>query len=234
MKDSQPWWVAKDVCDVLEITNSRDALKRLDDDEKGVGNTDTLGGVQSVQIVNEPGLYSLVLRSTKPEAKAFKRWITHEIIPAIRTTGSYVTPTANKFVEFDEGIARLQQLLSTVGIVAGKVVEQDTRLTLVENKVEGIESAMLAAREATVAPLTVVPGTLRDEVRIAVDTLVALTGLSHHDAWTRVYREFEQRAHVRLSAHQKNKENKIDCVERLGKLYQLQAVAANLVQKAQA
>lgn len=88
-KDGQPWWVAKDVCDVLEIKNSRDALGRLDEDEKGVASTDTLGGTQQVQVVNESGLYSLVLSSRKPEAKQFKRWITHEVIPAIRKTGTY-------------------------------------------------------------------------------------------------------------------------------------------------
>ncbi|MCY9511319.1 Bro-N domain-containing protein, partial [Paenibacillus larvae] len=89
MKDGHPWWVAKDVCDVLEIRNSRDALGRLDDDEKGVVLTDTLGGAQQLQVVNESGLYSLVLSSRKPESKKFKRWVTHEVLPAIRQTGTY-------------------------------------------------------------------------------------------------------------------------------------------------
>lgn len=87
--DGEPWFVAADVCRAIEIANSRDAVAKLDDDEKGVGSTDTLGGKQKMQIVNEPGLYSLVLGSRKPEAKAFKRWITHEVLPAIRKTGSY-------------------------------------------------------------------------------------------------------------------------------------------------
>ena len=76
--DGEPWFVAVDVCKALQIANSRDALTRIDDDEKGVVLTDTLGGKQEVTIVNEPGLYTLVLSSRKPEAKAFKRWITHE------------------------------------------------------------------------------------------------------------------------------------------------------------
>lgn len=90
--DGEPWFVAADVCRALEISNSRDAVARLDDDEKGVGSTDTLGGKQGMQIINEPGLYTLVLGSRKPEAKAFKRWVTHEVLPAIRKTGSYKTP----------------------------------------------------------------------------------------------------------------------------------------------
>ncbi|MEI3453359.1 MAG: Bro-N domain-containing protein [Bilophila wadsworthia] len=70
-----PWFVGKDVCDCLEIGNSRDAAASLDDDEKGVALIDTPGGKQEMSIISEPGLYSLVLRSRKPEAKAFKRWI---------------------------------------------------------------------------------------------------------------------------------------------------------------
>ena len=89
-RDGEPWFVAKDVCTALGVANSRDALARLDDDEKGVGLTDTLGGAQEMTIINEPGLYTLVLSSRKPEARAFKRWITHEVIPAIRRTGGYM------------------------------------------------------------------------------------------------------------------------------------------------
>lgn len=91
MKNNEPWFVAADVCRALEIRNNRDALTKLDNDEKGVALTDTPGGQQEMSIVNEPGLYSLVLGSRKPEAKAFKRWITHEIIPAIRKHGGYLT-----------------------------------------------------------------------------------------------------------------------------------------------
>lgn len=89
--DGEPWFVAADVCRALEISNSRDAVARLDDDEKGVGSTDTLGGKQGMQIINEPGLYTLVLGSRKPEAKAFKRWVTHEVLPSIRKHGAYLT-----------------------------------------------------------------------------------------------------------------------------------------------
>ena len=92
MKDGEPWFVAADVCRALEIANNRDALTRLEQDEKGVALTDTPGGAQEVTIVNEPGLYALVLGSRKPEAKAFKRWVTHEVIPSIRKTGAYMTP----------------------------------------------------------------------------------------------------------------------------------------------
>lgn len=90
IKDGEPWWVAKDVCDILEINNSRQAITRLDEDEKNtVIINDGTSGNPNKTIINEPGLYTLILTSRKPEAKEFKRWITHEVIPSIRKTGKY-------------------------------------------------------------------------------------------------------------------------------------------------
>lgn len=86
--DGEPWWVAKDVCDVLGIANPSDALERLDDDERSRFN---LGRQGEANVVNEPGLFSLILGSRKPEAKAFKRWVTHEVLPSLRRNGFYVT-----------------------------------------------------------------------------------------------------------------------------------------------
>jgi len=89
LRDGDPWFVAADVCAALGITRTSDGLERLDDDEKGAGSVRTPGGPQQMAIVNESGLYSLVLGSRKPEAKAFKRWVTHEVLPAVRKTGRY-------------------------------------------------------------------------------------------------------------------------------------------------
>lgn len=106
--NGEPWFVAVDVCKALEIQNNRDAISRLDADEKGVASTDTLGGKQELTIVNEPGLYALVLGSRKPEAKAFKRWITHEVIPTIRKHGAYMTPeTIEKVLSDPDTIIKL-------------------------------------------------------------------------------------------------------------------------------
>lgn len=89
--NDEPAFIANDLCAVLDIGNSRQALSYLDDDEKGVTTNDTLGGVQRMAYVTESGMYSLVLRSRKPEAKAFKRWVTHEVLPSIRKHGMYAT-----------------------------------------------------------------------------------------------------------------------------------------------
>ncbi|MCI8868868.1 MAG: phage repressor protein/antirepressor Ant [Anaerotignum sp.] len=91
-KDGEPWWVLKDVCEVLGIGNSRMTYERLEEDEKGVSLIDTLGGKQQMQVINESGLYNVIIRSDKPEAKPFRKWITSEVLPSIRRHGAYMTP----------------------------------------------------------------------------------------------------------------------------------------------
>ena len=90
-EDGEPWFVAKDVCEALALSNTGQAIAGLDEDEKGsIIINDGTPGNPSKAIVSEPGLYSLVMKSRKPEAKAFKRWVTHEVLPAIRRTGGYM------------------------------------------------------------------------------------------------------------------------------------------------
>lgn len=89
MIDGAPVFVTTDLCSILGIHNASDAASSLDDEEKGIATVDTPGGPQVMGVVTESGLYSLILRSRKPEAKAFKRWITRDVIPSIRKTGSY-------------------------------------------------------------------------------------------------------------------------------------------------
>lgn len=89
LQDNEPWFVAKDVCECLEINNSRQALSRLDADEKADVILNDGSQNRNMNTVNEYGLYSLVLSSRKPEAKEFKRWIAHDVLPTLRRTGSY-------------------------------------------------------------------------------------------------------------------------------------------------
>jgi len=88
-KNGEVWFVAADACAVLEIGNTTDAVNRLDDDEKGVDSIETLGGPQKLNIVSESGLYSLIFTSRKPEAKAFRRWVTGVVLPTLRRTGQF-------------------------------------------------------------------------------------------------------------------------------------------------
>lgn len=87
--NNEPWFVAKDVCEVLGISKYRDAIAKLDDDEGRPVEVDTLGGIQKMAGINESGLYALVLQSRKPEAKSFRKWVTSEVLPSIRKKGYY-------------------------------------------------------------------------------------------------------------------------------------------------
>ena len=109
--DGEPWFVAADVCHALDIGNPSDALNRLDDDERTLVSIEGASNGKPVNGVNEPGLYSLVLGSRKPEAKAFKRWITHEVIPAIRKTGGYHVPQSPA-EQMAQGLLAAQKLLA--------------------------------------------------------------------------------------------------------------------------
>lgn len=106
-QNGEPWFVAADICRVLEISNPSMAIDRLDDDERAKFN---LGRQGMGYAINKPGLYALVLGSRKPEAKAFKRWITHEVLPTIEKHGMYATPdTVEKILEDPDTIIRILQ-----------------------------------------------------------------------------------------------------------------------------
>lgn len=106
MKDGEPWFVASDVCESLELSNPTVSINRLDGDERAKFN---LGRQGEANIVNEYGLYNLILGSRKPEAKKFKRWITHEVLPSIRKTGSYRVSTLEQ--QMAQGLLAAQKLL---------------------------------------------------------------------------------------------------------------------------
>ena len=90
--NGEPWFVLKDVCEVLGISKYRDVAERLDDDERAPVRVDTLGGAQEMTAVNESGLYNVILRSDKPEAKPFRKWVTGTVLPSLRKHGAYMTP----------------------------------------------------------------------------------------------------------------------------------------------
>lgn len=91
LQDGEPWFVAADVCQILGIINISQAVSRLDDDERGICTTDTLGGQQDVLIVSESGLYALIFESRKPEARKFRKWVTGTVLPELRKHGYYGT-----------------------------------------------------------------------------------------------------------------------------------------------
>ena len=151
--DGEPWFVAVDVCKALEIGNPTDATRRLDADERTLVSIEGTNNGLPVNAVNEPGLYTLILGSRKPEAKAFKRWITHEVIPSIRKHRAYispnaeavqVTPTIEQYIASARIIAtcRADRLRMVIGLLdkAGISMPMDTSTNF---KVERVNTAVL-------------------------------------------------------------------------------------------
>jgi len=126
--NGDPWFVAADICAALDI--STEQIRRLDDDEKGLRTIQTLGGRQQMSVVNESGLYSLVFTSRKDEAKRFKKWVTSDVLPALRKTGVYaVTP-----------MSPAHQLL----LAAQQLVDHEDRLRQVEEQIEQLHTQQMA------------------------------------------------------------------------------------------
>ena len=124
----QPWFVGADVTKNLGYRNSRDALsKHVDDEDKGVANCDTLRGKQNLTVINESGLYSLMFSSKLPAAKTFKRWVTTEILPAVRVHGAYVT---------DETLRKLQEDSGFKDELLQKLIDEKTEKTALADKVQ--------------------------------------------------------------------------------------------------
>lgn len=123
LRQGEPLWVVKDVCKILGLGNPSEAIRRLDDDDLSSTEViDSVGRKQQVTIVNEPGLYTLILGSRKPEAREFKRWVTHEVLPSIRKTGAYARPTAPQ--------STAQLLL----MVAQALADQENRIAALEKQ----------------------------------------------------------------------------------------------------
>lgn len=127
IKNGDIWFIAKDICDCLDVKNVSDALSRIDEDEKGIVLTDTQGGKQEMATINESGLYSLILSSRKAEAKKFKKWITSEVIPSIRKTGGYI-------IEKEEDTPA--EIMARALLVAQDTLKRrEERIKALENKV---------------------------------------------------------------------------------------------------
>lgn len=228
-KDGEPWFVGKDVAMALGYSNTRDALSRhVDVEDKGVVNHDTPSGIQKMTIINESGLYSLILSSKLESAKRFKRWVTSEVLPCIRKTGGYVVGQENMPKEV---------LLAHAVLESQKIIEENAReiaklhneCSLLNDQVEHSQE-IIDAFSKNITP---------SEKRAILNRLMTW----HHGAvagsrWTVLYREFEAKYHfnldVRIKNYNKNPDNKrikskleyVDCV--LGMLDQLYELAVKL------
>lgn len=228
-KDGEPWFVGKDVAMALGYSNTRDALSRhVDVEDKGVVNHDTPSGIQKMTIINESGLYSLILSSKLESAKRFKRWVTSEVLPCIRKHGGYIVGQENMPKEV---------LLAHAVLESQKIIEENAReiaklhneCSLLNDQVEHSQE-IIDAFSKNITP---------SEKRAILNRLMTW----HHGAvagsrWTVLYREFEAKYHfnldVRIRNYNKNPDNKrikskLEYVDRvLGMLDQLYELAVKL------
>lgn len=132
-KDGTPWFVLKDVCGVLGISKYRDVAERLDPDERGPVRVDTLGGVQEMTCISESGLYNVILRSDKPEAKPFRKWVTAEVLPAIRRSGGYIAG--------QNDLSPAELMAKAIKVAEQTLAERDARISSLQ-----VQNAIMAPK----------------------------------------------------------------------------------------
>lgn len=228
LRDGEPWWVAKDVCHVLGLRNTKMAVAALDDDERdGVSISDSIGRNQRQTVINESGLYALILRSSKPEAKRLKKWITSEVLPTIRRTGGYrkelALPTP------DHGGDPVLAIIDACQTMRMEQISMEQRITAIEDRMQSASDAIraLPAPEMVLSELP-----LRTQCRQAVDNLCRLAGLGHREAWIRAYREYELRFKTNLTTRMKNAgRERLTIIEEDGNLDVFYAIIMGLTER---
>ena len=188
-RDGEPWFVLKDVCDVLGISNPSVVACRLDPDEVTKFDLGSKSG--EANVINESGLYSVILRSDKPEAKPFRKWVTSEVIPSIRRTGSYQQKPRTP----------AEQLLAQAGVL----VEQERRIAALEQSAEQTRKgiALIAAPAATGKD------TWQDETGRAIRQMCKEYSLNFQTTTGDLYRELEERAGCDLEARKRNLQKRL-------------------------
>ena len=182
--NGEPWFVLKDVCDVLGLGSAHKVADRLDEDERNqIPLTDSLGREQETTIVSESGLYNVILRSDKPEAKPFRKWVTSEVLPSIRKTGGYG-----------------QKVLSPVEMFSLQAqinVEQERRLKAVEQKQAVLDGVM----DVMAAPMLAEDG-WQEKAQKAINTAVERFQTNHQTFRAELYEDVERVGHVDLETRQ--------------------------------
>ena len=190
--NGEPWFVLADVRKVLEISNSRNISSRLEPDEKGVTLVDTLGGTQQMTIINESGLYAVVLRSDKPQAKPFRKWVTSEVLPSIRKHGSYSVQS-----QFADLSPQLQVLIQ----IEARQAEQATALAGLEQKLQNTCEVIALDKTAW-----------RKDSEHLINKIARATGEGYGGirlVYEEIYRSIESRAGVSLNTRLTNKRNRM-------------------------
>jgi prophage antirepressor-like protein len=213
--DGEPWLVGKDVAEILGFKNPRQALAtNVDDEDRGVHAVDTPSGVQNMTVINESGLLSLVLSSKLPSAKAFKRWVTSEVLPSIRKTGGYQMQTNKpiKMSEVFQAMAQTAKIAEDASETAHAAMNGVTRLTAAQDAIEASVSSMDKKLDNVVdvlsAPKTTEAERWQRETHKAITSFCQENKLSYRDFYDNLYEQLEERAHVNLSSRVTRRQNR--------------------------
>ncbi len=217
--NGEPWFVLSDVCKVLEISNSRNISSRLEPDEKGVTLVDTLGGAQQMTIINESGLYTVILRSDKPQAKPFRKWVTSEVLPSIRKHGSY--SVQSQFADLSPQLQVLIQMETRQKQIEARQTEQATALAGLEQKIQNTCEVIALDKTAW-----------RKDSEHLINKIARATGEGYGGirlVYEEIYRSIESRAGVSLNTRLTNKRNRMAgegvCKSKRDKLTRIDIIA---------
>lgn len=218
------WWIAKDVCDVLGLLNITEATRSIDNHDLSKTEVTDQGGIKRhMIIVNEPGLYQLILRSNKPEAKEFQYWVTHEVLPSIRKTGSY---SVNQSLLEQSILA----IADSVKIIAQATANNTLDIVELKKQVSEIKQLPSATPVFIATQMTT-----RSKLRRLVNTY----GREHHATerdyqiyWNTIFNELFYRDHINLKLQAKNHNmSNLDMAEKLGLMEELYAIANEIFTK---
>ena len=197
--NGEPWFVLSDVCKVLELSSPHKVAERLDGDEKGRNQIPTLGGVQEMTVVNESGLYAVILRSDKPQAKPFRKWVTSEVLPSIRKHGSY--SVQSQFADLSPQLQVLIQMETRQKQIEARQAEQATALAGLEQKIQNTCEVIALDKTAW-----------RKDSEHLINKIARATGEGYGGirlVYEEIYRSIESRAGVSLNTRLTNKRNRM-------------------------
>lgn len=200
--DGEPWFVLADICRELEISHVKDTATRVDEDDLGQTEViDRMGRSQKAWIINESGLYTVILRSDKPQAKPFRKWVTSVVLPSIRKTGSYSVQQPNAFENLSPQLQVLIQMETRQKQIEARQAEQATALAGLEQKLQNTCEVIALDKTAW----------RKDSERL-INKIAVATGEGYGGirlVYEEIYRSIESRAGVSLNTRLTNKRNRM-------------------------
>nr|DAZ00177.1 MAG TPA: repressor domain protein [Caudoviricetes sp.] len=200
--DGEPWFVLADICRELEISHVKDTATRIDEDDLGQTEViDRMGRSQKVWIINESGLYTVILRSDKPQAKPFRKWVTSVVLPSIRKTGSYSVQQPNNFENLSPQLQVLIQMETRQKQIEARQAEQATALAGLEQKLQNTCEVIALDKTAW-----------RKDSEHLINKIARATGDGYGGIrllYEEIYRSIESRAGVSLNTRLTNKRNRM-------------------------